>query len=89
MNTNSVYNEPTSDEIKNILHKLALWKLQRKSPYKVNVNNYPIKEDNYPHLSFLYKILYVTDKNGSFTPEKVAEAKEFIEYWKSMNAPLL
>lgn len=81
--------DPTPSERQNIVYKLVTWKLQRDYPYTPDINKYPTQDKDYPHLSFLFKILCVTDPDYTYTPEKVAEAKEFIDYWKKMNCPML
>ena len=75
---------PTQNEVQNIMHKLAVWKLVKDKQRVANTEKYPQMDSNYPYNNTLFKVLCVIDPNSSFEHTKVAEAKEFIEYWKNI-----
>ena len=76
---------PTQAELQNIAHKRAMWVLMRGEAWSVNLSSYPQRDAEYQWPRTLYKVLCVIDPDAEFSHEKVAEAKEFIDFWRAMS----
>ena len=73
--------EPTSNEIANILHKRVIWILCRGENWTPNLTKYPMPNPTYPHTQLLYKVLFVVDNESTLEHSIVAECMEFCDYW--------
>ena len=78
---------PTSTETATILHRLVGWKLSRGFPWTPDIVKYrlPLRKENclflVNHEALFYKLLAATSGSKEFTPEAIAEAAEFCDFW--------